>query len=112
MSQRCSERRWLAGASLHVLARFPRPDATNNFRLYDAGLVCPAGIDSASGFEVALELTAKVFARGEPITEVLTIWRDAVAGRLPFRLFCWLPRYLYWYGVALTRGKIFGWRAK
>jgi hypothetical protein len=54
----------------------------------------------------------KAFARGEPIAEVPTIWRDRVASRSRFRLFRGLPRYLYWYGVALTRGKIFGRGAK
>jgi glycosyltransferase involved in cell wall biosynthesis len=92
----------LAGLSLRWLAGFPTHDATNNFRLYDAELVRELGIESRGGFEVALELTAKAFVRGEPIAEVPTTWRDRTAGESRFRLRQWLPRYLRWYFYALT----------
>ena len=90
-----------AGALLHFLVRFPTRDATNNFRLYDASLVRHMGIDSRGGFEVALELTAKAFHKGVAITEVPTVWRDRTAGQSRFRLWKWLPRYLYWFVFAL-----------
>lgn len=90
-----------AGMILHFLVRFPTHDATNNFRLYDAALVRELGIDSKGGFEVALELTAKAFQQGVPITEVPTTWRDRAAGQSRFRLWKWLPRYLYWFCFAL-----------
>jgi hypothetical protein len=41
-----------AGVSLRLLARFPTHNATNNFRLYNAGLVNQLGIESNRGFEV------------------------------------------------------------
>jgi glycosyltransferase involved in cell wall biosynthesis len=94
----------LAGVSLHLLAGFPTRDATNNFRLFDAGLVNALGVESRGGFEVALELTAKAFRRGVPIAEVPTTWRDRTAGESRFRLRKWLPRYAYWYGYALLAG--------
>jgi hypothetical protein len=94
----------LAGLSLYWLARFPTHDATNNFRLYDAELVSELGIESAHGFEIALELTSKAFARGEPITEIPTTWTDRTEGKSNFRLFKWLPLYLKWYWVALKSG--------
>lgn len=105
----------LAGLSLRLLARFPTHDATNNFRLYDAELVRELGIDSRGGFEVALELTAKAFVRGERIAEVPTTWRDRTAGESHFQLFKWLPRYLRWYVYALTAprkraGSVSDWR--
>ena len=90
-----------AGVSLRWLAGFPTHDATNNFRLYDAALVNQMGIESTGGFELALELTAKAFRRGEKIAEVPTTWRDRTAGTSRFRLMKWLPRYLYWYAYAL-----------
>ncbi len=94
-----------AGVSLRWLARFPTHDATNNFRLYDAALVNQMGIESTGGFELALELTAKAFRRGEKIAEVPTTWRDRTAGTSRFRLTKWLPKYLYWYAYAmLPRG--------
>ncbi len=94
----------LAGTSLHLLVRFPTRDATNNFRLYDAALVNELGIDSEGGFEVAIELTAKAFRRGERIAEVPTTWRDRVAGESRFKFRKWLPKYAYWYGYALLAG--------
>jgi glycosyltransferase involved in cell wall biosynthesis len=90
-----------AGVSLWWLAGFPTHDATNNFRLYDAALVNELGIESTGGFELALELTAKAFRRGERIAEVPTTWRDRTAGTSRFRLSKWLPKYLYWYVYAL-----------
>jgi len=94
----------LAGISLNVFVRFPTRDATNNFRLYDASLVNEMGIESVGGFELALELTAKAFRRGERIAEVPTTWRDRVAGVSRFQFRKWLPRYAYWYGYALRAG--------
>jgi dolichol-phosphate mannosyltransferase len=94
----------LAGISLYMLVRFPSRDATNNFRLSDAALVNELGIESAGGFELALELTAKAFRRGEKIAEIPTIWRDRVAGESRFQLRKWLPKYAYWYGYALVAG--------
>lgn len=94
----------MAGISLWYVAGFPTHDATNNFRLYDAGLVNELGIESTGGFELALELTAKAFRRGEKITEIPTTWRDRTAGESRFKLFKWLPKYLKWYFVALKPG--------
>jgi glycosyltransferase involved in cell wall biosynthesis len=90
----------LAGLSLYYLAGFPTHDATNNFRLYDANLVRELQLESQNGFALALELTAKAFARGEKIAEVPTTWRRRTAGVSRFRLFRWLPSYLRWYSYA------------
>ncbi|QDT44650.1 Undecaprenyl-phosphate mannosyltransferase [Gimesia alba] len=91
----------LAGLSLYYLVGFPTHDATNNFRLYDAALVNDLQIESEHGFEIALELTAKAFIRGEPIAEIPTTWKDRSAGESRFQLFRWLPKYLRWYRYAL-----------
>jgi dolichol-phosphate mannosyltransferase len=94
----------LAGVSLNLAVRFPTRDATNNFRLYDAALANELGVESAGGFELALELTAKAFRRGVKIAEVPTTWRDRVAGESRFQFRKWLPKYAYWYGYALLAG--------
>lgn len=91
----------LAGLSLYYLVGFPTHDATNNFRLYDAALVNELQIESEQGFEIALELTAKAFVRGEQIGEIPTTWKDRDAGESRFQLFRWLPKYLRWYRYAL-----------
>ncbi|HJZ58245.1 MAG TPA: glycosyltransferase [Gemmataceae bacterium] len=94
----------LAGMSLNLLVRFPTRDATNNFRLYDAALVNQLRIESTGGFELALELTTKAFRRGVKIAEVPTTWRDRVAGESRFKFRKWLPKYAYWYRMALLAG--------
>lgn len=102
-------KRWLsrcAGLSLYYLAGFPSHDATNNYRLYDAALVNELGIESTGGFELALELTAKAFARGVKITEIPTTWRDRTAGESRFQLWKWLPKYLRWYAYAFKAKRI------
>ena len=93
-----------AGLSLHFVAGLPTHDATNNFRLYDAALVHELGIESQAGFEVALELTAKAFARGVPIAEVPSTWRDRTAGESNFKLGKWLPHYARWFVRAMETG--------
>lgn len=98
----------LAGVSLKWLAGFPVHDATNNFRLYDAALVQELGIESVRGFEIALELTAKAFARGCRIVELPATWRDRTAGRSNFKLLKWLPHYLRWYWYTLRHA----WRGR
>ncbi len=68
-------RRWLSRRASRLLQRFatmPISDATNSFRLYDAAIVNHVGIESRHGCTVALELTAKFAARGEPMAEVPT----------------------------------------
>jgi hypothetical protein len=94
-----------AGLSLYWAAGLPTHDATNNFRLYDAAWVNDLEIESTGGFELALELTAKAFRRGIPITEVPTTWRDRTAGTSRFCLAKWLPKYLFWYRYALFGGR-------
>ena len=91
----------LAGLSLSVLVRFPTRDATNNFRLYDAALVNQFGVESSGGFELALELTTKAYRHGVKIAELPTTWRDRVAGESQFKFRKWLPKYAYWYVMAL-----------
>lgn len=95
----------MAGLTLYWFAGLPTHDATNNFRLYDAGLVNELGIESSGGFELALELTAKAHRQGVPIAEVPCTWRDRTAGESRFQLWQWLPKYLKWYFYAL--GSIF-----
>jgi dolichol-phosphate mannosyltransferase len=91
----------LAGVSLHHLAGLPSHDATNAFRAYRRSVLREIPIESTGGFEYSLELTAKAFARGRRITEVPSTWRDRTAGESRFRLWKWLPKYLYWYFYAI-----------
>ncbi|MGH3678736.1 MAG: glycosyltransferase family 2 protein [Natronosporangium sp.] len=87
----------LAGRSLHLLARVGTRDATNSFKAYDTGFVRAVGIESRTGFEIGLELTAKATRAGAPVAEIPTIWLDRQLGDSHFDLGRFLPGYLRWY---------------
>jgi dolichol-phosphate mannosyltransferase len=92
-----------AGRSLSMFGRVGTRDATNSFKAYSTGFVREVGIDSRSGFEIGLELTAKARRLRHPVAEVPTIWLDRTAGESNFDLKAWLPRYLRWYRFAFGR---------
>ena len=58
------------------------------------------GIDSRSGFEIGLELTAKARRLRRPVAELPTIWLDRTMGESRFDLKGWVPKYLRWYRFA------------
>lgn len=92
----------LAGCSAHWLRGIATHDITNNFRLYSGEMLKSMTIESAGGFEFALEVTVKAHLSGRRILEVPTCSRDRTAGQSRFRLFQWLPRYMRWYVFLLT----------
>lgn len=89
-----------AGLSLGVLGRVGTHDATNSFKAYSVDFLREVGIDSRSGFEIGLELTAKARRLRRPVAELPTIWLDRTAGSSNFDMRAWLPRYLRWYRFA------------
>jgi dolichol-phosphate mannosyltransferase len=97
-----------AGRSLYWLAGVPTRDATSAFKMYRKSMLDRLTLESDAGFEISLEITVKAFLAGYRITEIPTVWRDREAGRSNFRLMRWLPLYLRWYGLGLTRGRLFG----
>ena len=94
--------RW-AGRSLHTLARVGTRDATNSFKAYDTAFVRTVGIESRTGFEIGLELTAKATRLRRPVAEIPTIWLDRQLGESHFDLGRFLPSYLRWYAFAYGR---------
>ncbi len=93
-----------AGRSLHLLAGLGTRDATNSFKAYATEFVRAAGIDSTSGFEVGIELTAKARRLRRPVAEIPTTWLGRTAGESHFRLARWLPAYLRWYRFSFGPG--------
>ena len=89
-----------AGTSLRFFARVGTRDATNSFKAYSTQFIREVGIESRSGFEIGLELTAKARRMRLPVAEVPTIWLDRTAGRSNFYLRKWIPEYLRWYTYA------------
>ncbi len=94
-----------AGLTLYWFAGVPTHDPTNNFKLYSRRFLDSVTIESAAGFELALELTIKATLAHRGIAEVPTTWRDRAAGQSNFKLRKWLPHYLQWYWVAF-RGRL------
>lgn len=93
----------LAGLVLYGVGALPVRDATNNYRLYDGAWLAGVEIESAHGFEVALELTCKAHWDGLRVVELPTVWRDRTWGRSNFRLVRSLRHYLRWWMRALVR---------
>ncbi len=89
-----------AGLTLHWFAGVATHDPTNNFKLYSRRFLESVTIESAAGFELALELTVKATLLRRRVAEVPTTWRDRTAGQSNFKLRKWLPHYLHWYRVA------------
>jgi glycosyltransferase involved in cell wall biosynthesis len=94
--------RW-AGRSLHTFARAGTRDATNSFKAYSTEFVREVGIESRTGFEIGLELTAKATRLRVPVAEIPTIWLDRALGESHFDLGRFLPGYLRWYRFAFGR---------
>jgi glycosyltransferase involved in cell wall biosynthesis len=92
-----------AGRSLYTLARVGTRDATNSFKAYDTEFVRAVGIESRTGFEIGLELTAKATRLRLPVAEIPTIWLDRQLGTSHFDLGRFLPGYLRWYFFAYGR---------
>lgn len=90
----------MAGVSLCWLRGIPTHDATNAFKIYDAGMLNQISLESQHGFELNLEITVKAFLAGYHIAEIPTVWRDRTQGKSKFKLWAWLPHYLRWYFYA------------
>jgi len=93
----------MAGASAHFILNLPTHDLTNSFKMYRRSLLKKIRVESGGGFELGMEIVLKSFFLGAKITEVPTVWRERTVGKSRFKLFSWLPKYLYWYIWAIRR---------
>jgi glycosyltransferase involved in cell wall biosynthesis len=87
----------IAGISLHYLVRMPTHDITNSFKMYTKKVLNTITIESNGGFELGMEIVIKAFLKGYTITEVPSAWCDRNTGKSRFKLWKWLPKYIYWY---------------
>jgi dolichol-phosphate mannosyltransferase len=94
----------LAGRSLHLLVGLPTSDPTSAFKIYRKAMLDRLALESERGFELGLEITVKAFLAGYRVAEVPTTWRDREQGESNFKLLKWLPHYLRWYWLALSKG--------
>jgi glycosyltransferase involved in cell wall biosynthesis len=89
-----------AGRTLHWFARVGTRDATNSFKAYSTQFVRQVGIESKTGFEIGIELTAKATRLRLPVAEIPTIWLDRQLGESRFDVGRFMPSYLKWYRFA------------
>jgi dolichol-phosphate mannosyltransferase len=92
----------MAGVSAHILFGIPTHDITNSYKLYKTRTVKKLKIESVGGFEIGMEIAAKIYKSGGKIAELPTQWWDRTAGESRFRLFKWIPKYLKWYFYLLS----------
>ncbi len=91
----------IAGVSLHFLIRIPTHDVTNSFKMYSRKVLDTITIQSTGGFELGMELTIKSYVCGYRVSELPSTWYDRTEGNSNFKMWEWMPRYLYWYFFAI-----------
>ena len=81
---------------VYYLARIPFKDCTNAFKMFSSNLRNKIKLDSTTGFTFALELTTKSYLLNLKIAEVPSIWIETKNRKSNFKVYKWLPYYIYW----------------
>ena len=81
---------------IYYLARIPFKDCTNALKMFSASLKNKIKLDSTTGFTFALELTTKSYLLNLKIIEIPSIWIEIRNRKSNFKVFKWLPYYIYW----------------
>ena len=81
---------------MYYLVRIPFKDCTNAFKMFSKNLKEKIKFESTKGFTFALELTIKSYLLNLKIVEVPSIWIETPNRKSNFRIFKWLPYYIYW----------------
>ena len=89
--------------SIYYLAKIPFRDCTNAFKMFSASLKDKIKLDSTTGFTFALELTAKSHFLNLKIIEIPSIWIETKNKKSNFKLYKWLPYYIYWLIYSIIR---------
>ena len=92
---------------IYYVAGIPYKDCTNAFKMFSKNLKEKINLDSTTGFTYALELTAKAYFLKLKITEIPSIWIETKNRKSSFKVFRWLPYYIYWLIYSLVNRCIF-----
>lgn len=87
----------LAGITTPLILGIPTSDLTNGYKMYKRIILEKIAIKSTGGWEFTMEVLIKAHLLGFKITETPSTWKERHYGKSKFKLFCWLPRYIYWY---------------
>lgn len=88
---------------MRIVAGVPVHDISNGFKMYRTSVLKSVKIESTHGFEVILEVFLKCYLNGAKITEVPAEWYDRTEGESNFKMWNWIPHYLYWCFYTLKR---------
>ena len=91
---------------IYYFARIPFKDCTNSFKMFSASLKNKIKLNSTTGFTFALELTIKSYLLNLKIIEIPSIWIEATNRKSNFKVFKWLPYYIYWFLFSMIKNYI------
>ena len=91
---------------IYYFARIPFKDCTNSFKMFSASLKNKIKLNSTTGFTFALELTIKSYLLNLKIIEIPSIWIEAANRKSNFKVFKWLPYYIYWFLFSMIKNYI------
>ena len=91
---------------IYYLARIPFKDCTNAFKMFSANLKDKIKLDSTTGFTFALELTTKSYLSNFKIIEIPSVWIETKNRKTNFKIYKWLPHYIYWLIYSIIRNFI------
>ena len=81
---------------IYYFGRVPFKDCTNAFKMFSSNLKSKIKLKSTKGFTFAMELTIKSYLNNLKIIEIPSIWVEVEGRKSNFKIFKWLPYYIYW----------------
>ena len=88
---------------IYYIGKIPFKDSTNAFKMFKRSILNRVKLKSTVGFTYALELTIKSYKKKFRIIEVPSIWIDLEGRKSKFKLYRWLPSYIYLLLYAIIR---------
>jgi dolichol-phosphate mannosyltransferase len=72
-------------------------DPTNGFKGFSRNIYMAAKIKGDVGFTYGLQLLGFALTNGVHLAVIPTRWHDRIEGASSFKMFKWMPAYLYWF---------------
>ena len=88
---------------IYYIARIPFKDCTNAFKMFSSNVKNKIKLESKIGFTFALELVTKSYLLKLKIIEIPSSWIEVKNRKSNFKVFKWLPHYIYWLIFAIVK---------